>query len=89
MCKTEKNNWCQQPSYIVRSSVAAPSPTWEDFVVTGKARTRIRRFVRSQEREQYLALGRGIAEKAFRAEGQEFLLRATLDLKEVDADEDA
>ena len=57
---------------IVRSSVAAPSPTWEDFVVTGKARTRIRRFVRSQEREQYLALGRGIAEKVFRAEGQEF-----------------
>ena len=57
---------------IVRSTVAAPSPTWEGFVVTGKARTRIRRFVRSQEREQYLALGRGIAEKAFRTEGQDY-----------------
>ena len=57
---------------IVRSTVAAPSPTWENFVVTGKARTRIRRFVRSQEREQYLALGRGIAEKAFRAEGRDY-----------------
>ncbi len=57
---------------IIRSGVAAPSPTWENFVVTGKARTRIRRFVRSQEREQYLELGRGIAEKAFRTDGQDF-----------------
>ncbi|MBI2234694.1 MAG: bifunctional (p)ppGpp synthetase/guanosine-3',5'-bis(diphosphate) 3'-pyrophosphohydrolase, partial [Micavibrio aeruginosavorus] len=32
---------------ILRSKKAAPSPTWENFVVTGKARSRIRRFIRA------------------------------------------
>src|SRR6266481_9281367 len=49
-----------------------PSPTWERFVVTGKARARIRRFIRTQQRAQYLDLGRSILQKAFRQEGQEF-----------------
>ena len=37
-----------------------PSPTWERFVVTGKARACIRRFIRTQQRAQYLELGRSI-----------------------------
>ncbi|MBT6509450.1 MAG: bifunctional (p)ppGpp synthetase/guanosine-3',5'-bis(diphosphate) 3'-pyrophosphohydrolase, partial [Rhodospirillaceae bacterium] len=41
---------------IVRSSVAAPSPIWEQFVATGKARSRIRRFVRVKERDEYVRL---------------------------------
>ena len=49
-----------------------PSPTWERFVVTGKARARIRRFVRTQQRAQYLDLGKAIVQKAFRQEGHEF-----------------
>ena len=57
---------------IVRSKVPAPSPTWEGFVVTGKARASIRRFIRTKERQEYMALGRAIAEKVFRTEGQEF-----------------
>ncbi len=50
---------------IVRSSVAAPSPTWEQFVVTGKARSRIRRFVRAREIDEYVRLGEAILERAF------------------------
>jgi len=50
---------------IVRSNVAAPSPTWEQFVVTGKARSRIRRFVRLRERDEHVRLGRAILERAF------------------------
>src|SRR5262249_20274005 len=46
--------------------------TWERFVVTGKARARIRRFIRTQQRTQYLDLGRAIVQKAFRQEGHEF-----------------
>ena len=46
---------------IVTSKAQTPSPTWERFVVTGKARARIRRFVRTQQREQYLDLGKSIA----------------------------
>src|SRR5215468_8959669 len=57
---------------IVTSKAQTPSPTWERFVVTGKARARIRRFVRTQQRAQYLDLGRAIVQKAFRQEGHEF-----------------
>src|SRR5229473_5314356 len=57
---------------IITSRVQTPSPTWERFVVTGKARARIRRFIRTQQRAQYLDLGRAIVQKAFRQEGQEF-----------------
>src|SRR5712692_10478568 len=57
---------------IVTSKAQTPSPTWERFVVTGKARARIRRFIRTQQRAQYLDLGRAIVQKAFRQEGQEF-----------------
>ncbi|MDF3033297.1 MAG: pyrophosphokinae [Alphaproteobacteria bacterium] len=51
---------------IVTSKTQAPSPTWERFVVTGKARSRIRRFIRTQQREQFLELGRSILQKGFR-----------------------
>jgi GTP diphosphokinase / guanosine-3',5'-bis(diphosphate) 3'-diphosphatase len=56
---------------IITSKAQTPSPTWERFVVTGKARARIRRFIRSKEREQYLQLGRSILERAFTQEGYE------------------
>jgi guanosine-3',5'-bis(diphosphate) 3'-pyrophosphohydrolase len=57
---------------IVTSKAQTPSPTWERFVVTGKARARIRRYIRTQQRAQYLDLGKAIMQKAFRQEGQEF-----------------
>jgi GTP diphosphokinase / guanosine-3',5'-bis(diphosphate) 3'-diphosphatase len=57
---------------IVTSKNQTPSPTWERFVVTGKARARIRRYIRTQQRAQYLDLGKAIVQKAFRQEGQEF-----------------
>jgi len=49
-----------------------PSPTWERFVVTGKARARIRRFIRAQQRHQFLDLGRSMLLKAFKAEGYDY-----------------
>jgi GTP pyrophosphokinase len=57
---------------IVTSKAQTPSPTWERFVVTGKARARIRRYIRTQQRAQYLDLGKAIVQKAFRQEGQDF-----------------
>ncbi len=57
---------------IITSKAQTPSPTWERFVVTGKARARIRRFIRTQQRQQYLDLGKAILQKAFRHEGHEF-----------------
>ena len=61
---------------IVCSKAQTPSPTWERFVVTGKARSRIRRFVRLQQRAQYVDLGRAIVQKGFREVGQRFSKRA-------------
>jgi len=56
---------------IVTSGPGAPSPEWENFVVTGKARSRIRRFVRSKQRTEYRRLGEAILKKAFGEKGYE------------------
>ena len=50
---------------IVTSKSHTPSPTWENFVVTGKARARIRRYVRLKERDQYIELGQAMLERVF------------------------
>ena len=57
---------------IVTSKSQTPSPAWERFVVTGKAKARIRKFLRSQQRTQYIQLGRALLQKTFRHEGYEF-----------------
>jgi GTP pyrophosphokinase len=56
---------------IVTSKAQTPSPTWERFVVTGKAKAAIRRFIRSRQREQYIQLGKSLLDKAFHEEGYE------------------
>jgi GTP pyrophosphokinase len=61
---------------IITSKAQTPSPTWESFVVTGKARACIRRYVRSQQREQYINLGKEIIAKTFRQEGYELTEKA-------------
>ena len=61
---------------ITISKAQTPSPSWESFVVTGKARACIRRFIRSQQVEQYESLGREIVEKAFAREGYELNRKA-------------
>ncbi len=61
--RTRLNNGDQVE--ILNSKAQTPSPIWERFVVTGKARARIRRFVRAKQREQYVELGRSIMQRAF------------------------
>ena len=61
---------------IVTSRNQTPSPTWERFVVTGKARACIRRFIRTQQRAQYLELGRSILSKDFRHDGHDWSEKA-------------
>jgi GTP pyrophosphokinase len=57
---------------IVTSRAQTPSPTWERFVVTGKARACIRRFIRTQQRNQYIELGRALLQKEFQHGGYEY-----------------
>ena len=56
---------------ILTSRRQKPSPEWEHIVITGKARSRIRRYVRQEQRRQYQSLGHKILEKAFRKEGHD------------------
>jgi RelA/SpoT family (p)ppGpp synthetase len=48
---------------ILVSKAQHPQPGWLSFVVTGKARAKIRRFVKSKEREETIALGRKILDE--------------------------
>ena len=54
---------------IMTARGGTPSPAWERFVVTGKARARIRRYVAQQQRTTYVDQGRAALAKAFRQEG--------------------
>jgi len=50
---------------IVTSKAQKPSPEWEGFVVTGKARAHIRRRVRLEAQTEYAKLGREILQRMF------------------------
>ena len=54
---------------IITSKGQMPSPLWERFVTTGKARSAIRKFIRTQQRAQYVHLGKEILHKSFKNEG--------------------
>ncbi len=54
---------------IMTARDGVPSPAWERFVVTGKARARIRRYIAQQQRQNNLDAGRAALAKAFRQEG--------------------
>jgi len=54
---------------ILTSADGTPSPTWEQLVVTGKARARIRRYVRGERREEFTKLGQAMLDRAFRDVG--------------------
>jgi GTP pyrophosphokinase len=72
--QTELNNGDQVE--IIRSEAQTPSPGWEAVAVTAKARSAVRRFIRQSQRGEYVALGREIAEKAFRTEDYPFTEKA-------------
>jgi GTP pyrophosphokinase len=54
---------------ILTSADGTPSPTWEQWVVTGKARARIRQYVRSERREEFTKLGYALLDRAYREVG--------------------
>ena len=79
--RTELQNGDQVEIMTARGG--SPSPAWERFAVTGKARARIRRHVALQQRQQNLDAGRAALAKAFRQEGvdgSEKVLDASLKL---------
>jgi GTP pyrophosphokinase len=61
---------------IITTRDSAPSPMWEQFVVTGRARAEIRRFLRHAQRDEHVKFGRKILEKAFADEKRELTEKA-------------
>jgi guanosine-3',5'-bis(diphosphate) 3'-pyrophosphohydrolase len=57
---------------IIRSKSQVPPAAWESLVVTGKARSAIRRATRAAVRKQYSGLGMRILERAFERGGKAF-----------------
>ena len=57
---------------IITSKSQNPSPAWERFVVTGKARSHIKRYIRQQQRSEYIALGQVMLKKVFQKEEYDF-----------------
>ena len=50
---------------IIIAEGQQPQATWLDIVVTGKAKSAIRRALREQDRDQFIRLGRELARSAF------------------------
>ena len=56
---------------VLTSKAQHPSTEWERFVVTGKAKAAIRRYVRAVKREQFINLGKEMLERLFKGESLE------------------
>ena len=65
---------------IITDKNRVPSRDWLKFVKTAKARTRIKQYIRTVEREQAIALGKELLEK----EGRRFGVNVQKSMKEGD-----
>ncbi|MDA7691780.1 bifunctional (p)ppGpp synthetase/guanosine-3',5'-bis(diphosphate) 3'-pyrophosphohydrolase [Methylophilaceae bacterium] len=52
---------------IITSTLAKPNPTWLNFVITGKARSQIRNYLRSAESKDLIFLGEKMLNNALNA----------------------
>lgn len=67
---------------VITAKTQNPSPTWERFVVTGKARSHIRKFIRNQQRDEFVLLGKAMLQKVFRQEGYDLSEKAIASVKD-------
>jgi GTP pyrophosphokinase len=58
---------------VITSTVAAPNPAWLGFVRTGRARSKIRHYLKTMAHAESLTLGEKLLAQALRAEGIEHL----------------
>jgi len=67
---------------VVTAPGARPNPGWLNFVRTGRARSKIRHFLKTMEQEESRSLGEKLLAQALRAEG---LLLPSGELEDTDA----
>jgi len=61
---------------ILTSKAQKPHQSWENFVVTGKAKAAIRRFTRQLQKNEYIELGEEILKHSFELEKREYTKKA-------------
>ncbi len=54
---------------IITSAGARPNPAWLSFIVTGKARSTIKHFLKKQQRDESIELGKRLVEKSLHTFG--------------------
>lgn len=57
---------------IITAPTARPNPAWLNFVVTGKARSNIRHFLKSQQHAESITLGKRLLEQSLAELGSDF-----------------
>ena len=57
---------------VLTSKTQTPSPEWERFVVTAKAKAAIRRFIRNQKKTQFMDLGKSLIQNLYKENKQSF-----------------
>jgi GTP pyrophosphokinase len=57
---------------IITSKHHTPSADWLEFVATAKARGKIRQWIKTQQRERSVELGRNVCDREFRKAGKSF-----------------
>ncbi len=57
---------------IITAPGARPNPAWLNFVVTGKARSNIKHFLKKQHRDESIELGKRLVEKSLHSFGLAF-----------------
>jgi len=68
---------------IITAPGTRPNPAWLSFVVTGKARSNIRHFLKKQQREEAMELGKRMLEKALHPFGLELEQISTTTLNDI------
>jgi len=58
---------------IITAPGAHPNPSWLNFVVTGKARSNIRNFLKSQHNAESVSLGKRLLEQSLAEMGSEYV----------------
>ena len=70
---------------VLRSDSAPVPAQWESIVVTGRARSSIRRRIKKMQRDEHIALGRSIAESVFTGAHLKFSIKGVREgLKRLD-----
>ena len=57
---------------IITAPNSTPNPSWLNFVVTGKARSNIRNFLKGQQQNESIQLGRRLLEQSFKQLGSQY-----------------